>query len=613
VFTRSLLIRSSLSIGVIAGLLALGLASTAAAQGVRLNRFSAANAPEDMFQAESPVARGHDFWAAQAVIDYAASPLLFTAAGAAETTPVVEHQLTLHTTLSYSLFDRLLLYGALPIHLLMTGQDVPGVPSADESTLSDPTLGARVRLIGDPLDPFGVALAADVTFPLAQAVLPEQNYSGDQSVNFVPKLLIEFRPPRLRVTANVGLRLHEEYTSNAGALVRNELLWRAGVGYEILDGDDELEAIVEASGNHALDYLTRDSTTNVEMLLGLKYLAKGGLTAGVAAGPGLSAGWGTPAARVLVSIGFIQPEPEPEPRPEEDLGPVDGDGDGYPDDEDDCPEGAEDFDEFEDEDGCPDPDNDGDQILDADDQCPNDAEDLDEFEDEDGCPDPDNDGDEILDADDQCPNDAEDLDGFADADGCPDLDNDGDGVPDEEDACPLAVGAAADGGCPASHRLEEGQLRLLSGISFTPRRATFAEGTEEVLDEVRATLAANPQLRRVRVDAHTDDRGPDARNLTLSRERALAVVTWMTEHGLEASRFEAWGCGETRPVAEGTSRQARAQNARIEFHVVDPETAGTPSTEACEPSVEAPAAAPEPATPAESAADSPSEAGAPAP
>ncbi|MBW2462747.1 MAG: OmpA family protein [Deltaproteobacteria bacterium] len=592
-FTRSLRVPSSLSVrlsaGLLAGLLAFGLACTAAAQGVQLNRFSAANAPEDMFQTESPVARGHDFWAAQAVIDYAASPLLFTAAGATETTPVVEHQLTLHATLSYSLFDRLLLYGALPMHLLMTGQDVLGVPGADESTLSDPTLGARVRLIGDPQGPFGLALAADVTFPFAQASLPEQNYSGDQSVNFVPKVLFEFRPTRLRVTANVGMRLREEYTSNAGALVRSELLWRAGVGFEVLGGDDELEAIVEASGNHALDSFARDSTTNIEMLLGLKYLAKGGLTAGVAAGPGLSAGWGTPAARVMVSIGFIQPEPEPEPEPVEDPGPVDTDGDGYPDDEDNCPDGAEDLDEFEDEDGCPDPDNDGDGVPDPDDQCPNDAEDLDEFEDEDGCPDPDNDRDEILDADDGCPNDAEDRDGFADADGCPDLDNDADGVLDEEDPCPLAVGTPAGGGCPTSHRLEEGQLRLLSGISFAPRGATFVEGTEEVLEEVRATLAANPQIRRVRVDAHTDDRGSDARNLTLSRQRALAVVTWMTEHGLEASRFEAWGCGETRPVAEGTSRQARAQNARIEFHVVDPEAEGTPSTEACELSVEAPA------------------------
>ncbi|MFP6684560.1 MAG: thrombospondin, partial [Polyangiaceae bacterium] len=49
-------------------------------------------------------------------------------------------------------------------------------------------------------------------------------------------------------------------------------------------------------------------------------------------------------------------------------------------------------------------DNDSDGILDVDDRCPNDPEDFDGFEDEDGCPDPDNDGDGIADVDDACPN-----------------------------------------------------------------------------------------------------------------------------------------------------------------------------------------------------------------
>ena len=64
-----------------------------------------------------------------------------------------------------------------------------------------------------------------------------------------------------------------------------------------------------------------------------------------------------------------------------------------------------DKDNFEDEDGCPEPDNDKDGIYDVRDKCPNDPEDKDNFEDEDGCPDPDNDKDGILDPQDKCPND----------------------------------------------------------------------------------------------------------------------------------------------------------------------------------------------------------------
>jgi hypothetical protein len=100
---------------------------------------------------------------------------------------------------------------------------------------------------------------------------------------------------------------------------------------------------------------------------------------------------------------------------------ADSDGDGIPDFEDKCPRRAEDFDGYEDRDGCPDLDNDGDTIPDQFDGAPDLPEDLDGFEDEDGVPDLDNDSDGIVDERDMCPNEAEDLDGFEDEDGCPDM------------------------------------------------------------------------------------------------------------------------------------------------------------------------------------------------
>ena len=60
--------------------------------------------------------------------------------------------------------------------------------------------------------------------------------------------------------------------------------------------------------------------------------------------------------------------------------------------------------------------------MDANDECLNQAEDRDQFEDSDGCLDPDNDMDSILGFEwDQCPNEPEDFDGDQDEDGCPDL------------------------------------------------------------------------------------------------------------------------------------------------------------------------------------------------
>ncbi len=98
----------------------------------------------------------------------------------------------------------------------------------------------------------------------------------------------------------------------------------------------------------------------------------------------------------------------------------DSDEDGIAEDVDQCPDLAEDFDNFEDKDGCPEYDNDGDGIYDSKDGCPDKAEDFDDHVDRDGCPDPDNDGDKVPDTVDKCPNTAETVNGFKDEDGCPD-------------------------------------------------------------------------------------------------------------------------------------------------------------------------------------------------
>jgi outer membrane protein OmpA-like peptidoglycan-associated protein len=147
----------------------------------------------------------------------------------------------------------------------------------------------------------------------------------------------------------------------------------------------------------------------------------------------------------------------------------DSDKDGIPDYDDRCPREPEDFDGFEDKDGCPDIDNDEDGVTDEFDLCPDLAEDKDGFKDDDGCSDPDNDGDGICDpwvaeqgllqqyssvcrGSDKCPNEAEDIDGFEDEDGCPDPDNDGDGILDRNDLCPMESedkdGFKDDDGCP---------------------------------------------------------------------------------------------------------------------------------------------------------------------
>ena len=259
------------------------------------------------------------------------------------------------------------------------------------------------------------------------------------------------------------------------------------------------------------------------------------------------------------------------------FGKRDRDGDGIADRDDACPDEAEDLDGFQDEDGCPDPDNDNDGVADATDKCPNEAEDKDAFEDEDGCPDLDNDKDGIADAVDRCPTEAEDIDQFEDEDGCPDPDNDDDGVSDADDQCPdtpagLVVDAA---GCPLARTEQERQLQetgmiRLSGVRFDTGKFDIRPEFAARLDSVAAVLKSYPMLR-LEIAGHTDSRGSDASNQTLSQRRAQAVLNYLKskDPSLDASLYSVRGYGETVPIADNATEDGRALNRRVEFRVTN--------------------------------------------
>ena len=213
-------------------------------------------------------------------------------------------------------------------------------------------------------------------------------------------------------------------------------------------------------------------------------------------------------------------------------------------------------------------DADGDGIPDRDDGCPDSPEDFDGFQDGDGCPDPDNDGDGVPDASDRCPDAAEDLDGFQDGDGCPDLDNDGDGVPDIADACPgTPAGVVVDAqGCP---QVEEIKAALvLSGVNFLSGSNELTPESLAILETVAQSLLAYPEVI-VEIQGHTDSAGAAAFNETLSLNRAEAVRDHLVSRGVEIHRLKAVGYGERFPIASNSTAKGRADNRRVEIHRIN--------------------------------------------
>jgi OOP family OmpA-OmpF porin len=220
--------------------------------------------------------------------------------------------------------------------------------------------------------------------------------------------------------------------------------------------------------------------------------------------------------------------------------------------------------------GCP-RDADGDGVPDGIDKCPNTPKGA--TVDARGCP-LDTDGDGVPDGLDKCPNTPKGA--IVDAQGCP-LDSDNDGVPDGLDKCPnTPLGAKVDrDGCPIeildkeTEMLDTGMIRL-QNVNFETAKADLLPESMPVLDVVGQLLTRWPELR-IEIGGHTDSRGKDAYNQTLSEARANAVLQYLLAHfkDLRPEQYTAKGYGESKPLVPNTNALNMAKNRRVEFVVLN--------------------------------------------
>ncbi|MGB5810749.1 MAG: OmpA family protein, partial [Polyangiales bacterium] len=91
-----------------------------------------------------------------------------------------------------------------------------------------------------------------------------------------------------------------------------------------------------------------------------------------------------------------------------------------------------------------------------------------------------------------------------------------------------------------------------------------------------AVLNAHPEIKKIRVEGHSDRTGNANFNLRLSKKRADTVVRYLVGRGkVRRSRLVAKGLGSTDPlVPDAQTKEELALNRRVEFHIVD--TADSP-------------------------------------
>lgn len=537
-FPRAPVVRASCAL--VASIAFALVAERASAQSVRLDQYRMAETPEDGFVVSRPDDFGHLRFGARLDVDYALNPLVYqlrTSDPGTEAAPIVEHLLAAQIGLSFGLFDRLVISAGVPLNLVMEGQRVDAQPRADGTSLGDVYLGVRGRLFGEEDDAFALSLQVTGTAPTANAARFQSRFAGEGGFTIQPELLMEVRIAGVvRITGNVGALVREE--QDFGSLrIGHEFTWALGVYAGLVP--DVLDLAIESWGSTAFDRFGDSQVSPVEGLAGLRVQPVSGLHLGVAAGTGIQRGYGAGDFRAVLSVGYATPGEE---------GPGDRDADGL-----------------------------NDQV----DRCVEEPEDDDDFQDDDGCPDPDNDADGIQDADDQCRDRPEDADGLADEDGCPEDDADGDGAPDDADRCPTEPGMALAArpectGCPTCDETPTPQPEpepVGPSPQALPERVYFETGSDELrpgqqqaLERVRQYMEQNPSAR-LAVEGHADFRGNEPNNVALSGQRAERVMDWLARRGIDRARLVGVGCGETYPADDNETRAGRRANRRVEFQV----------------------------------------------
>ena len=590
--------------------------------GWSLDRYEPTPVGDPFFASEHPTYTGGRTFAFRAglTFDYAHNPLVVRAtntSGGEDVTRVVSDMAVLHIQAAIALWDRLGINLSLPLGMYQAGErSVAGLSASSAAALGDIRLGARVRLFGEAdRDPVSLHLGAQLFINAGALGVAPGTMMTDDGFRGRFNATLAGRGGPVRWSFGLGAHLRQRSLTVAGTDIGSDLFANAALGFVALD--NRLTVGPELWASTVLADAFEQKHLNVEALLGAHYLIADTILVGAGIGPGLTYGAGTPAWRGLLNVAYAPANRVEAPPP-----PADTDNDGVIDPDDVCPTTPQGAHPDPTRRGCPLADTDNDGVFDNEDQCVTEPQGANPDPARRGCPRRDTDGDGVFDDEDQCVNEPQGATPDPDRRGCPDGDEDHDGVlnhvdqcrtvpqgpyPDPERAgCPIpdrdcdTVADAVDrcpdqpgvpssnparNGCPNGLTIAEyGQIRILRPVNFATNSADVASVATNatILNAVAEALRASTSIRRMSVEGHTDDVGNDGANQDLSNRRAESVMNWLVAHGIDASRLESHGFGESRPLVPIAGMQehtvairgARAQNRRVMFIVVDPPLEG---------------------------------------
>jgi OmpA-OmpF porin, OOP family len=115
--------------------------------------------------------------------------------------------------------------------------------------------------------------------------------------------------------------------------------------------------------------------------------------------------------------------------------------------------------------------------------------------------------------------------------------------------------------------VKKGVVAVLNNIFFEHDKYELLQSSIVELNRTVKFMESNPGIK-IEISGHTDNTGTPAYNIDLSLKRAKAVYDYLIEKGIDRSRLEYKGFGQTKPVAPNDSEHNKSLNRRIEFKVI---------------------------------------------
>ncbi len=115
--------------------------------------------------------------------------------------------------------------------------------------------------------------------------------------------------------------------------------------------------------------------------------------------------------------------------------------------------------------------------------------------------------------------------------------------------------------------LEVGESVQLNNIFFAQGKPEILPESEPELERLIQMMNDNQQLE-IELGGHTDNQGSSSANLRLSEERAMAVMNYLIEKGIDKKRLKSKGYGGTKPIASNASAESRKKNRRVEVTIL---------------------------------------------